>query len=439
MGADAVSEQHQGLVLRNIVSPYGLAIFSYGVFLFACAMPPSLYRAFMHEPDLMFLDAPTILFYTLCVLAFLAGVKCFEELFGAGPARMQKLETRFPGARVVLLPLAAGIALSVLSSLLLVTKNPTLLVMLTAQQGSELRGLDGSGLEFDGTLRSSVFFLIGILWWVFWRSGELELTRGERRWVKAGTWLALITVFVSSSLTISRQPFVVAISGVAILYVLRKVLAGQLTWGFIVKMTAVMVCAGTLFFFLVSWIRGGSLQDGQADALVGYTIASYNRLAALLDGRLHYEFAGKGIYLSNFLLFNNTFNRVVPIGKLMDIPDYFNWWASDFAAVAQAGLDGSMIYCGMFGDIFVELGWFTPLYVFGYGLLYGFTWKEMREGSLFGILMYPYFAHLITFWFGTNAVFETLTFALFADALLLAAYERFLRFEPRLQPAYSVT
>jgi hypothetical protein len=436
VNAGILSRRTQSVTLRNIVSPYGLALFSYCVFLFGCAIPPSVYRAFMHEPDLMFLDARIMLFYTLCVAAFLAGVWCFEGLFGRGRTRLQKLEVHGSSARTLLLPLAVGIALSILSSVLLVTKNPTLLVLLTAQQGGELRGQDGSGLEFDGTLRSAVFFLIGVVWWVFWRSREVGLTRRQGHWVNAGIWFGLFTVFVSSSLTISRQPFVVAISGIAILYVLRKTIDGQLTWPFILKVTAIIVCAGALFFFLVSWFRGGSLENGQFEALVGYTIASYNRLAALLDGRLRYEFAGKGIYLSNFLLFNNTFNRVVPVGKLMDAPDYFNWWASDFAAVGKAGLDGSMIYCGLFGDIFVEFGWFAPLYVLGYGLLYGFTWKKMREGSLFGILLYPYFAHLITFWFGTNALLETLTFALLGDAALLSLYERVCRFGP-IPQAYS--
>ena len=62
------------LVIRNIVSPYGLAMISYTFFLFACIIPPSIYSHYMMEPDLMFLDPATILLYTLCVGAFAAGV-----------------------------------------------------------------------------------------------------------------------------------------------------------------------------------------------------------------------------------------------------------------------------------------------------------------------------------------------------------------------------
>jgi hypothetical protein len=413
----------QKLVLNNIVSPYGLALFSYAFFLFACLIPPSVYTHYMHEPDLMFLDPATILFYSLCVAAFLAGVWFFEKLFPPGPCVERKLEVRISPATFLLIPLAVGVALSALSSILLVKNNPSLVVMLLAQQGGELRGFDGGGLEFEGTLRSSGLFLIGVVWWVLWRSYQSGLQGRSRRRVKFGLFLAVLTVFISSSLTVSRQPFVVAISGMVIFYLLRKVFVGQVSWSLVGKTGCVLVFGGTFFFFLVSWLRGGADANGQVHGFVGYTIASYNRMAALIAGTLRYQYSGKGIYLSNFLLFNHSFNRIIPFGNLMNVPDYFDWWASDFSSVGRAGLDASMISCGTFGDLYIEIGWFAPLYVFGYGLLYGFTWRRMREGRLVGILLYPYFACLILFWFGSNALFEALTAALIADAIILGVYE----------------
>lgn len=413
----------QKRVLNNIVSPYGLALFSYAFFLFACLIPPSVYTHYMHEPDLMFFDPATILFYTLCVAAFLGGVWFFEKLFPPGHFVERKVEARIHSATVLLIPLGVGVALSVLSSVLLVKNNPSLVVMLLAQQGGDLRGLDGSGIEFEGTLRSSGLFLIGIVWWALWRYYQSEIQGWGRRAVKVGLFVAVLTVFISSSLTVSRGPFVVAISGMSVFYLFRKVTVGQISWSLVGKTVCVLGIGGALFFVLVSWLRGSVEGNSQVSAAVGYTIASYNRMAALLSGALHYQFSGKGIYLSNFVVFNNSFNRVIPFGKFVDAPDYFDWWMSEFSSVGRAGLDASMIYSGTFGDIFIELGWFAPLYVFGYGLLYGFTWRRMREGRLIGILLYPYFAHIVLFWFGTNAVFEAITAALVVDAIILGAYE----------------
>jgi hypothetical protein len=413
----------QKWVLNNIVSPYGLALFSCAVFLSACLIPPSIYTHYMHEPDLMFLDPATILFYTLCVAAFLGGLWFFEQLFPSDRIVERKVDARMHSATVLLIPLAVGVALSALSSVLLVKNNPLLVVMLLAQQGGDLRGLDGSGIEFEGTLRSSGLFLIGIIWWALWRYYQSELQGWGRGAVKVGLFVAVLTVFISSSLTVSRGPFVVAISGMAILFLHRKVVTGQVSWSLVGKTVCVLGVGGALFFVLVSWLRGSVEGNNQVAAAIGYTIASYNRMAALLSGALHYQFSGKGIYLSNFVVFNNSFNRVIPFGKLMNAPDYFDWWMSEFSSVGRAGLDASMIYTGTFGDIYIELGWFTPLYVFGYGLLYGYTWRRMKEGRLIGILLYPYLAHIVLFWFGTNAVFEAITAALVADVIILGAYE----------------
>lgn len=377
----------------------------------------------MHEPDLMFLDPATILFYTLCVAAFWAGLWFFEKLFPPGLLVERKAETRIYSATVLLIPLGVGVVLSVLSSVLLVKNNPLLVVMLLAQQGGDLRGLDGSGIEFEGTLRSSGLFLIGIVWWALWRYYQSEFQGSGRRAVKVGLLVAVVTVFISSSLTVSRGPFVVAISGMTIFYLYRKVVTGQVSWTLVGKTLCALAIGGAFFFVMVSWLRGSVAGNSQASAVLGYTIASYNRMAALLSGALHYQFSGKGIYLSNFVVFNNSFNRILPFGKLVDAPDYFDWWMSEFSSVGRAGLDASMIYSGTFGDIFIELGWFAPLYVFGYGLLYGFTWRQMREGRLVGILLYPYLAHIVLFWFGTNSVFEAITAALVADVIILGVYE----------------
>jgi hypothetical protein len=183
---------------------------------------------------------------------------------------------------------------------------------------------------------------------------------------------------------------------------------------------------GCFFFYLINSLRYGSDGNVQIGTLIGYTISSYNRLAALLQGRLHYLYSGRGIYFSTFLSFNHPINRIIPIGRVLDVPDFFLWWRSEFNSVAIAGLDSLWVFCGTFGDIFVELGWFAPLYVFGYGLLYGLVWRWMKSDMLVGLILYPYFAYCVLFWFTTNALFDTDFAALVADVIMLAIYERVL-------------
>src|SRR5436305_8555481 len=63
------------VTIGNIVSPYGLAMMSYLLFLFAWLFPPGLYTWYIGEPDLMFLDPKTFVYFSSCVAAFLMGVR----------------------------------------------------------------------------------------------------------------------------------------------------------------------------------------------------------------------------------------------------------------------------------------------------------------------------------------------------------------------------
>jgi hypothetical protein len=427
-------------VIRNIVSPYGLATISYAFFLFSCLIPPSVYSSYIHEPDLMFLDPATILFYTLCVAAFLTGVWLMGWLFPSAPLVERKFEARFNPATFLLIPLVLCTALSVLSSVLLVKNNPSLIPLLLAQEAGFLRADDGSGLQFQGTLNITVLFLTGIIWWVAWRYQQSGIRGRGRRMVQCALALAVLALFISSSLNLSRHPFIVLASGLAVSYPLRKVFTRQLSRRLIVETVFVFVTGGALFFFLVNWLRGGRGGSHQIDAFVGYTIASYNRLSALLQGKLHFEYPGRGIYFSNFLSFNHTLNSILPFDKYMNVPDYFDWWRSSFSSVGRAGLDADMgIFCGTFGEIYIEMGWLTPLYVFVYGLLYGLVWRWMKKGRLAGIILYPYFAYCILFWFTTNGLFELDVVALIVDVMILGAYEFLFVSEGKMSAPVSQT
>src|SRR5271156_4754881 len=99
------------LAIRNVVSPYGLAMISYAFFLFACLIPPSVYSHYMMEPDLMFLDPASILFYTLCVASFLAGAWFVRWLLPSSfPGR--RVETRISPTVFLMVPLTVGIILT---------------------------------------------------------------------------------------------------------------------------------------------------------------------------------------------------------------------------------------------------------------------------------------------------------------------------------------
>ena len=425
-------------MLNNIVSPYGLAMISYAFFMFACLIPPSVYSHYIHEPDLMFLDPATILFYTLCVMSFVAGVWFVGWLLPPVRFLDRKFLCVMPSAVFLLIPLILCTLLTAISSVLIVKNNPLAIPLLLAQQGNLLGPESGASLELTGTMNISVLFVSGIVWWSFWRLNQAGIVWRGKLLVRIAQLLAITAVLILTSLILSKHLAIVILTGLAISYLARKVFLNQLDWNIAGRTMLVLILVGTSLFYLVSSLKGALDLSTQVATFIGYTIAAYNRLAAVLNGSLHFEYTGRGIYFSNFISFNNLFNRFIPVREVLHYPEFLNWWMSEFASVGKAGLQTSLIFCGAFGEIFLEIGWFAPLYVFCYGLLYGVIWRNMVAGRLIGIVLYPYCAYCILFWFSTNGLFDQDIVALGIDCVLLSAYEFFfLRKNPVMSPDFQ--
>jgi hypothetical protein len=382
----------------------------------------------MHEQDLMFLDPTTILFYSLCVISFLAGVSLFGFLFPVLHRKQISIKSKIPPALFILIPLLIAIAVCSISNALVIKRNPRIIPLLLAQQATQLRSPDGSAIDFGGTLNIAPLFLTGILWWAQWRIWNLaSLKRTGRIAVKVAIVCGLLTGLVASTLVVSRHGFVVIIIGMGICYLFRRTQNEEVSLRQIYKPILLFAVGGTLFFFLIGLVRGGLGGGSLFQPFLGYTAASYNRLTALLTGRLHFEYAARGIYFSGSLAFNHTLNSVFPYHQIMNLPDYYDWWWSSFTAVDHAGLDGSLIFIGAFGELFLEVGWFAPLCLLGYGVFYGFLWQQMRKGTLAGMILYPFCGYCVLFWFATNSLLDNDFAAILIDVVLLSIFERLFR------------
>jgi hypothetical protein len=211
--------------------------------------------------------------------------------------------------------------------------------------------------------------------------------------------------------------------GLAILYVLRRTAGKPISFRFVLGLGAAVAVCVALLFFAFSFLRGVASWDDQITILMGYTAASYNRLAAIVNGDLRYPFAGRGLYLSSFIASNHTLNRFVPLGTLMNWPDQLEVWGAEFGAVTRAGLDGTLIWSGAFGYIFSDLGWFSFPFVFGCGLLYGVAWRWIKRGAVLGFVLYPYFGFCALLWLSTNGLLDSQLAVMSVVAIFLTGYE----------------
>lgn len=407
-------------LLERLVSPGGLAALACAFFLAACVIPPSIYSRIMAEPDLMFLDPLTILFYLSCVVSFILGAWLVKMAALRFNRTAFVFRTKIPAAAFLLIPLLSGTVFSIASSLLLVRQNPDLVLLLLSQQGADFKS--ETGLVTEGTLSFAPVFLVAFVWWAFWRSYDLQPQGLGKRLVNSALVLAVLSVLVSATLTLGRLIVMVLLSGLAILYFLRRASRGTFRRTLAIGFLAV-VCAVSMFVGF-SFLRGTEGWDKQLYLLVGYTAASYNRLAAMVHGLLRYPFSGRGLYLSYGISFSHKINAILPMNKAFGWPDQVEVWGSEFGAVSRAGLDGTMIWSGAFGYIYSDLGWFSVVFVFGYGLLYGIVWKLIQLGHVTGIVLYPFFGFCVFYWCGANYLLDSTVMILAGAAALLAVYER---------------
>jgi hypothetical protein len=235
--------------------------------------------------------------------------------------------------------------------------------------------------------------------------------------------LACIVLLASSTLSLSRGDVMPMFAGTVILFLLRKHIDGKLKLLSVLKFAAIFAASTAALFVSFSLLRGSAGPDTLIADTLGYTIAAYNRLAAVLDGRLRYPYSGRGLYISGFVAFNKTFNTIFHVNQLFAWPDFDTAWRSEFSAVSSAGLDGRMIWSGAFGYVFSDLKWASPLLLFIYGLVTGWAWRLLKLGKTAGVVLYPWCAFCVLFWFGTNYLLDPRAVVLLLVAIALGLYE----------------
>ena len=418
------------LLLNHIVSPYGIAIISTFGFLIAWTFPPGLYSEAIGEPDLIFFDAETLLYFLLCVAGFWGGLLLIEFVLPSAPL----LETSPRYSKMKGLPLMLPLMLMTAMTGILVVQiyksSPDLLVMLLSQQGNAVK-LEQNQESTYGPLGWASVMLTSVLWWTYWMliNSRPDLPRRlrDRRFF---SWLIFATGFLVQIalcvVKVSRSELMPVFGGLAILYLLDKIRRKKLTSAGLLRYSVVFSVVVVSLFSLFSLVRGAKDVDSNLSGFVGYTVASYNRMTAVLRGSMHYPYGGSGIYLSNFLAYNRSFNAIIPLKNTMGWPEYLDLWSADFQAPQLAGLNPFLIWSGAFGSLFADFGWATPLILTFYGVIYGGLWRSIKMGTTIGLTLYPWLAFSSLFWFGSNSVFDHRFVFFFATGLLLMAYEKLL-------------
>ena len=407
---------HRNVITQHAASPYGLATISLGIFLAAWLFPPALYTEYATEPDLMYLDPQSMYLFLACLAAFCSGLLTYRVIFPP-QLRISSVAVSRP-LEFLAVPLLVA-TFACLGYLVIIGREIDFWGLLLSQQGNAIKAATHSGGDnTDGVWVHTLLWLTGTLWWAAFRARQLRPSRTAFRVVFT---FGLVVDMLTCSAKVSRGALMPLVIGLACIYIYHGATSENVRSLRIALLGAGSGIALVLLFLLFSFFRGANSTRSFVITLLGYSIASYNRMAAILAGVMHYQYAGRGVYLFPVLVENTSLSNFMA--------GHFLIWQSEFLSVHAAGLNKAFIWSGVFGYVYSDLGWFAPLYIFFTGLVVAWFWSLFQRGQTLGIVIYPWLAYWILFWSGSNVILDFHVIELAVLPLSIGFYE-FLFFRP---------
>ena len=402
-----------------------MALLSYAVFLFAWVFPGPVYTAFVHEPDLLWFDPRAFAYFSACVTVFLLGVYSAHYFRGRPqPAAEEHILVR-DSLVYLLAPLAISTAFCALY-IREVNAHIDFVSLLQSQRGEVIKAAQISGYVDVGRIgySYSLPFLTGTVWWAVFRSTQITLTRIDK-WVFRTVLACALAVGVVAYVSIAdRGNQLIFIVGAIVVYLYRSSLARDKRLTTLIINCALSSSIVLTVFLALAFMRGTSTARSLEASLMGYSIVSYNRLAALLSGQMTYTYHGTGVYLAPYLLDRHKLNSLLPIADIMGWPALGDIWRSEFRSVAAAGLNPMYIWSGEFGYLYSDLGWGALVYLFLVGIMVGYVWTCFKAGRTIALLVYPFTAFWILFWVSSTSLFDHPLVELLEVGIVLTLWDK---------------
>lgn len=380
----------------RFVSPMACLMATVIIFIASVIIPSGYYSELMQEANYMFGNVKLIGFFVIHVLFYVSGLFLARNFFKMDLNGGVKIYN----FKLTLYLLLAFIFLSVYSAYIIIGNNPSILINLISGDGAETKDT----LDSTGALGLSNPILLAVLSWSLVEINNLSNVSRLKVYIyRASAYVAFLVLLFSFSIKLSRFELMPLFFSVICIYLLNndyKYNAKKSIYAFLFTILFLFI----VVFVLFSYLRGVSDFEGHLVSFLGYGPASYNRLAALLDGNINFPYAGTGSYAFAFLLNFPIVGDFLEIRSIFNLPTSFDVWRSEFYAISSSGLDSSFNWISALGYIYADISFFSLGYIFILGLINRWLWCEFVKKSPYGIILYPWFAFCTIFWFGFNYV-----------------------------------
>ena len=202
-------------------------------------------------------------------------------------------------------------------------------------------------------------------------------------------WGTVAVAILVALLKVARYEAIPVVLGIVIVY-LRTEGSGKSIF-FSLKWGAVSAVGILALFSAFALLRGFEAFG----SLMGYGPASFNHMTAMLEGRLQY--GNQGSYTLGFLNHIPLMSRVFEHGLVTNFDNAIAF-QQEFDRTEAAGLNHSLIWVTAPGYWYSDIGYWTILFLFFCGIVFGLSWKAFNDQRAWGSVMYPFLASTLLLW-----------------------------------------
>lgn len=405
------------------LSPIALAVASGAGGILLSFFPPSAYEQIIGEPDRMFGNIGLAALIGACVAFFALGAKLAQGRNWQIAVSPPQIQHEAPQGWILLfcvlvVAVVGFVAISFASELLGVLRS------LASGNADEFRSEMLQRLTDTGFSPMTLLPLgLPLVYWSLAKQIQAPIKRSSLlvgRVVQA----TLILYVAGLVVTLQRSLLIPFLLGLLCLFSGLKWHPNGASVRKLMSLALGLIAVFIAIFLMFSYFRSGD-SDSPWMLLVGYIPASYNRLAAAVDGALKSDVAGI-YYTFRFLWHPPVIRRLIPIGEFaasagVRIPEtILDGWFSEFENIASAGLNPMFIWPTAFGYTFYDIGWLSPIYFLFLGVVSGYAWKSFIARRDFGLVVYPYVASSILLWSTDNFMSLPQADVVFITAAILA-------------------
>lgn len=410
--------KRQGLHLRgnHPTSPPMLAIYMLVFFIISSIIPPNIYSYYLNEPDFMFFDPYALTLVVLCTISFILAYLTLSSLPDIKLGYRLKSVVSVKFRTFIIIPIFFCSILSLVYDLLIIYRYPNVPLLSLTGHGNMVKHI----FEINTPQFGSFLYLNVIT--IFWAISNVFARGLKDKKTFIVIFFSSALLIISYVLTMQRGQLVFFMSGLLVIYFTfhfsASITPRELIKNVFISVLLLMIIIIfiTMFFFLRS-VGPNHLFS----YILGYGPASFNRLAAIINGNLVYRYGVTGFYMAPFLLHLPILDKIANI-NIFNFPHAAVVFTSEFNSLARAGLNSRFNWATVYGYIYSSIGWATPIYFMLLGFICSFVWGHLKRATQFGFAFYPFIGASILFWFTTNTLFMSEAVMSLFGAILLHFY-----------------